>query len=114
MSRQIIFHEEYFIDFYKNLDLGVKSKIQYVFELIKQVDRVPKKFLAPMTGYDGLFEIRVEYQSNIYRIFCCFDKGKLVVLFNGFHKKTQKTPKKEIEKAIRLKQEYFELKNKKS
>jgi phage-related protein len=112
MSRQIIFHEEYFIDFYKNLDLGVKSKIQYVFELIKQVDRVPKKFLAPMTGYDGLFEIRVEYQSNIYRIFCCFDKGKLVVLFNGFHKKTQKTPKKEIEKAIRLKQNILNLKTK--
>ncbi len=78
------------------------------------MDRVPKKFLAPMTGYNGLFEIRVEYQSNIYRIFCCFDQGQLVVLFNGFQKKTQKTPKKEIEKAMRLKQEYFELKNKKS
>lgn len=67
-----------------------------------------------MTGYDGLFEIRVEYQSNIYRIFCCFDRGQLVILFNGFQKKTQKTPKKEIEKAMRLKQEYFEVKNKKS
>ena len=114
MVRQIIFHGEYFIDFYKKLDSGVKSKIQYVFELIKQVDRVPKKFLAPMTGYEGLFEIRVEYQSNIYRIFCCFDRGLLVVLFNGFEKKTQKTPKKEIEKAMRLKQEYFESKNEKS
>ena len=82
--------------------------------MIKQVERVPLKFLSPMTGYDGLFEIRVEYQSNIYRIFCCFDKGKLVVLFNGFQKKTQKTPKKEIEKAMKLKKEYFELKNKKS
>jgi phage-related protein len=67
-----------------------------------------------MTGYDGLFEIRVEYQSNIYRIFCCFDKGRLVVLFNGFQKKTQKTPKNEIEKAMNLKKEYFEHKNKKS
>jgi len=114
MTRQIIFHGEYFLDFYKNLDTEIKSKIQYVFELIKQVDRVPKKFLAPMTGYEGLFEIRVEYQSNIYRIFCCFDQGRLVVLFNGFQKKTQKTPKKEIEKAMRLKQEYFKLKNKKS
>lgn len=114
MTRQIIFHGEYFLNFYKRLDPDVKSKIQYVFELIKQVDLVPKKFLAPMTGYDGLFEIRVEYQSNIYRIFCCFDQGQLVVLFNGFQKKTQKTPKKEIEKAMRLKQEYFELKNKKS
>jgi phage-related protein len=114
MNRKIIFHGEYFIDFYKKLDTNIKAKIQYVFELIKQVEKVPSKFLSPMTGYDGLFEIRVEYQSNIYRIFCCFDEGRLVVLFNGFQKKTQKTPKKEIEKAMRLKNEYFELKNKKS
>ena len=98
------------MDFYKSLDIKVKTKIQYVFELIKQVDRVPEKFLAPMTGYDGLFEIRIEYQSNIYRVFCCFDEGQLVVLFNGFQKKTQKTPKDEIERAVLLKNEYFQLK----
>jgi phage-related protein len=110
MTRQIIFHGEYFLNFYKDLDNKVKTKIQYVFELIKQVDRVPEKFLAPMTGYEGLFEIRIEYQSNIYRVFCCFDKGSLVVLFNGFQKKTQKTPKEEIERAMKLKKEYFQLK----
>ena len=98
------------MDFYKDLDIKVKSKIQFVFELIKQVDRVPDKFLAPMIGYDGLFEIRIEYQSNIYRVFCCFDEGRLVVLFNGFQKKTQKTPKTEMDRAMRLKNEYFELK----
>jgi len=114
MNRKIIFHGEHFLNFYKKLDSGVKSKIQYVFELIKQVERVPMKFLSPMTGYSGLFEIRVEYQSNIFRIFCCFDEGRLVVLFNGFQKKSQKTPKKEIEKAMRLKKEYFELKNRTS
>ncbi len=107
MKRQIVFHGEYFIDFYKELDLGIKSKFKYVFELIRQVEIIPKKFLAPLKGYDGLFEIRIEYQSNIYRVFCCFDKGKLIVLFNGFQKKTQKTPKKEIEKAMKLKKEYF-------
>ncbi len=63
-----------------------------------------------MAGTDGLYEIRVEHGSNIYRIFCCFDNGNLVVLFNGFQKKTQKTPLKEIEKALRLKGEYFEFK----
>ena len=114
MNRKIILHGEYFIDFYKKLDVNIKSKIQYVFELIKQVERVPVKFLSPMTGYDGLFEIRVEYQSNIYRIFCCFDEGRLVVLVNGYQKKSQKTPKNEIEKAMRLKNDYFEQKNKKS
>lgn len=86
-------------------------KIKFVLELIKQVEHVPVKFLSPMTGYDGLFEIRVEYESDIFRIFCCFDKGKLIVLFNGFQKKSQKTPKKEIEKAMRLKQAYFQSKN---
>ena len=63
-----------------------------------------------MTGYDGLFEVRVMYQSNIYRVFCCFDEGKLIILFNGFQKKTQKTPIFEIEKAMRKKKEYFESK----
>ncbi len=110
MAREIIFYKNYFIDFYKNLDIKEKQKVQYVFELIKQVDRVPDKFLTAMIGYEGLFEIRVEYQSNIYRVFCCFDEGKLVVLFNGFQKKTQKTPKSEVEKAMRLKKEYFESK----
>ena len=66
-----------------------------------------------MTGYEGLYEVRIEFESNIYRVFCCFDKEKIIVLFNGFQKKTQKTPKKEIEKAMRLKQKYFESKNKK-
>ena len=65
-----------------------------------------------MTGYDGLFAIRIEFESNIFRIFCCFDKGNLVVLFNGFQKKTQKTPKKEIEKAMTIMNEYFDLKEK--
>lgn len=114
MSRQIVFYREHFIDFYKVLDSNAKAKFQYALELIKQVEHIPKKFLAPVKGYGGLFEIRIEYQSNIYRIFCCFDKGKLVILFNAFQKKTQKTPKKEIEKAIRLKEEYFKNKNKKS
>ena len=74
---------------------------------------VPRKFLAPMVGHEGLFEIRVEYQSNIYRIFCCFDEGQLVVLFNAFQKKSQKTPRKEIEKAVSLKNEYFQSKKNK-
>jgi len=63
-----------------------------------------------MIGIDGLFEIRVEFESNIFRIFCCFDKGNLVILFNGFQKKTQKTPKKELDKASRIMKEYFEFK----
>ena len=79
-------------------------------ELIKQVDRVPEKFLKHLTGTNGLYEIRVEYQSNIYRIFCCFDEGQLVVLFSGFQKKSQKTPQKEIDKAEKLMNDYLNSK----
>ena len=78
--------------------------------MVKQVEQVPEKFLKHLTGTDGLYEIRIEFQSNIYRVFCCFDKDNLVVLFNGFQKKTQKTPNNELEKALKLKDEYFELK----
>ena len=60
-----------------------------------------------MTGTTGLFEIRVEVGSNIYRVFSFFDEGKLIVIINGFQKKTQKTPAKEIEKAEKLKKQYF-------
>lgn len=110
MARTIIFYQNHFIDFYKELNPKVKEKVKYVLELVKQVERVPEKFLAPMTGYEGLFEILIEYQSNIFRVFCCFDHGQLIVLFNGFQKKSQKTPKTEIERAMKLKTEYFENK----
>jgi len=106
MTRTIVFYENHFIKFYQDQNDKVKGKIQQVLELIKQVDRVPEKFLKHLSGTEGLYEIRVEYQSNIYRIFCCFDEGKLVILFNGFQKKTQKTPKSELDKAIELKKEY--------
>ena len=109
MNREIIFHENHFIEFYQVQNDKVKEKIKYVLELIKQVEKVPEKFLKHLTNTNGLYEIRIEYQSNIYCIFCCFDKGKLVVLFNAFQKKTQKTPKKEIEKALKLMDEYFNL-----
>ncbi len=108
--RTIVFHENHFIEFYMVQDQKVKAKIQYVFELIRQVDRVPEKFLKHLTGTNGLYEIRIEHQSDCYRIFCCFDQGKLVVLFNGFQKKTQKTPKGELERATKLMSEYFEKK----
>jgi phage-related protein len=110
VERKIIFYGSHFVDFYLEQTTKVQEKIEFVFHIIKRVERVSKKFLSPMENTDGLYEIRVEYGSNIYRIFCCFDEGRIVVLFNAFQKKTQKTPQKEIEKALRLKQEYFELK----
>ena len=110
MKREIIFYDHHFIKFYQDQNEKVKDKIKYVLELIKQVEKVPDKFLKHINGTKGLYEIRIEYQSNIYRIFCCFDKGKLVVLLNGFQKKTQKTPANEIEKAEKLMNEYLNIK----
>lgn len=76
------------------------------------IENIPAKFLKSINGADGLYEIRIEESSNIYRIFCCFDNGNLIILFNGFQKKSQKTPKGEIEKAQRIMNEYFNEKRK--
>ena len=101
MIRKIIFFENHFIEFYQKQNKKVRGKIQYVFELLKQVDRVPEKFLKHLSGTNGLYEIRIEYQSNIYRIFCCFDKGKLVVLLMDF-KKNSKNAEKGTRKSDKI------------
>ena len=93
--------------FYSSLDTEVQEKIDWVFELVKVADKIPKKFFEHLKGTDGIYEIRVEFESNIYRIFCFFDKGNIVVLINSFQKKTQKTPPKEIDLAEKLKKQYF-------
>jgi len=110
MIREIIFFQNYFIDFYLDLDLTIQEKIEYVFKIIRTVDLVPERFFKHIEGTDGLYEIRIKAGSDIYRIFCCFDAGRLVVLFNGFQKKRDKTLKKEIERGLRLKAEYFKQK----
>ena len=68
--------------------------------------QVPEKYFQHLKGTKGLYEIRVEVGNNIYRIFSFFDKGNLVVLGNAFQKKTQKTPKQELEKALKIMEEY--------
>ncbi len=84
----------------------MKAKIVWTFDLIEDLERVPETYLKHIENTEGLFEIRVQQGSDIFRIFCFFDKGQLVVLANGFQKKTQKTPKKEIDKALKIKKEY--------
>ncbi len=105
--REIVFYKNYFDDFFETLTEKVKEKIDEVLFMITILARVPTKFFKSVEGIKGLFEIRIEYESNIYRIFCCFDKGNLVILFNGFHKKTQKTPTNELNRAEKIMQEYF-------
>lgn len=109
-KRKLIIFRNYFNEFFDSQPERVKDKIDYVLFLIATSERIPRKFFQYMEGTDGLFEIRIEFESNIYRIFCCFDEGFLVVLFNGFQKKSQKTPKNEIEKALKIKDDYFATK----
>ena len=105
MKRTISTYGKYFLDFYSELNVEVQEKIDYVFELVKSLDVIPKRFFQHLD--DGLFEIRIEFEGNIYRIFCFFDARHLVVLLNAFQKKSQKTPKQELELAKKLKKQYF-------
>ena len=85
-----------------------QEKVQYGLLLLKTQDRLPGKFVKFIR--DGLYELRTEYSGNIYRLFFIFDEGAIVVLFNGFQKKTQKTPTSEIDKALKIKEEYYDYK----
>ena len=108
MNRKIIAYENYYKDFFDTLNKGAQEKVLYGLLMLKTVDRLSAKYVKSIK--DGLFELRIEWQSNIYRIFFCFDEGQIVILFNGIQKKTQKTPDKEIDKALKLKKEYYERK----
>lgn len=110
-KRTITFYKDYFQEFFRTLDDKTRRKVLQVLSWIQSLDMLPVSIMKSIEGVKGLYEIRIEYSSNIYRIFCCFDKGNLVVLFNGFQKKTQKTPPGEIERAKKLMNEYFESKN---
>lgn len=105
--RQIIYFKNYFKDFFEEQPEKVKEKIDYVLFVITVAERIPLKFFKHIESTVGLYEIRVEYKNNIYRIFCCLDRGNIVVLFNGFQKKSQKTTSAEINKALKIMKEYF-------
>jgi phage-related protein len=111
--RNIFYYKNYYLDFFETLDNEVKKKFNWTLKLIATVDKVPAKFFKHIENSTGLFEIRVEVGSNIFRVFCFFDKNQLVILINGFQKKSQKTPGKEIELAEKLKKQYFDEKDKK-
>lgn len=104
--RTIVFYKDYFQEFFIKQREKVKDKIIWTFDLIQELQRLPETYLKHIENTDGLYEIRVQLGNDIFRIFCFFDQGQLVVLANGFQKKTQKTPKQEIEKALKIKEEY--------
>lgn len=110
--REVVAFKNYFEDFLKDQPLKVQDKIFKIIEAIETLERIPSNYLKHLVGTEGLYEARIKLGSNIWRVFCFFDGDKLIVLMNGFQKKTQKTPKKEIEKALKIMIEYYEQKSK--
>ena len=104
-KRSIINYGSYFPSFYESLELGAKRKVAYILDMLKTQMRLSEKFVKFIK--DGLYELRAEYNGNIYRVFFIFDDGNIVVLFNGFQKKSQKTPANEIKKALEIKKNYL-------
>ena len=105
MERRILYYKNYFPDFFASLSDGAKRKMAYVLDILKTQQRLNQNFVKHIR--EGVFELRAQHDGIIYRAFFIFDGNNIVMLFNGFQKKTQKTPQSEIEKAIRLKNEYY-------
>lgn len=106
--RKILAYGEHYHNFMQTLGEKENLKMKYIVSLLETEDRIPVKFMKFIR--EGVYELRLEYNSNIYRLFFIFDEGNIVILFNGFKKKTQKTPESEIVKALKLKKEYYERK----
>ena len=104
--RTVVFYKNYFQIFFDMQRSKVQDKLIWTLNLIEALPKIPETYLKHIENTDGLYEVRVQQGSDIFRIFCFFDSGQLVVLMNGFQKKDQKTPKKEIERAIKIKDEY--------
>jgi phage-related protein len=109
-KRELIFYKDYFQDFYKSQTKKVQIKIIWTFRIIEDLEMIPEIYFKYLESTDGLYEIRIQLGSDIYRIFCFFDDQNVVVVGHGFQKKTQKTPIKEIEKAQKIRKEYLDEK----
>ena len=104
--RNIVFYRNYFEDFFLEQSKRVKAKIIWTIQLIEEIERIPAYYLKSIIGSSGLYELRVHYGSNAYRIFCFFKRKYQLILINGFQKKTNKIPHREIERARKIKEEY--------
>lgn len=111
MAERIIrAYKNYFTDFIKSIRKEEARKVFYVLDMLKTRDHVIEKFVKHLE--EGIYELRAEYNGNIFRVFFLFDEGNVVLLMNGFQKKSQKTPRKELNLAKKLKKEYYYEKGK--
>lgn len=104
--RTIVFFKDYFEKFFIQQTEKVKARIIWTLNLIEDIERIPEVYFKHIESTNGIYEIRIKLGSDIYRIFCFFNQGKLIILANGFKKKSQKTPKKEIVRALKIREEY--------
>jgi phage-related protein len=109
-KRGLLFFKNYFDEFYDAQTPKVQNRILWTLRVIEDLDRIPDTYFKHLEGTDGLYEIRVQSGSDIFRIFCFFDENNLVVVGHGFQKKTQRTPEREIERGEKIKREYYEEK----
>ena len=109
-KRKLFFYKDYFNQFYKSLTGKVQRKITWTLTLIEELEKIPESYLKHIENTNGIYEIRVQATGNIYRIFCFFDNDNLIIIGHGFQKKSQKLPAGEIERAKRIKREYYEEK----
>ncbi|MBR1632308.1 MAG: type II toxin-antitoxin system RelE/ParE family toxin [Bacteroidales bacterium] len=112
-KRTVIVYGHFFEDFMDGLSVKVRAKILQILRVFEEIDIIPQTYLKHIEGTDGLYEIRVIFSGNIFRLFCCFDSGNLIVLLSGFQKKSDKTPGKEIDRAVRLMSNYYKEKDSK-
>jgi phage-related protein len=110
-GRKVYFYGNHFQEFYNSLEPIVRKKVDWIIGLVCDLEIIPSKYFKHIVGSDGLYEIRIMVHRNIYRVFCFFDTGNLIIILHGFQKKTQKTRKSEIVKAKKLKSEYYERKD---
>jgi len=104
--RRVVFYKNYFEEFFQKQRKKVKEKIIWTLSLIEEHEVIPEKYLKHLEGTVGLYEVRVQSGREIFRLFAFFDKDKLVVVMNGFQIKSEKTPKVEIEKALKIRDDY--------
>ena len=108
--RQIFYYKKYYLDFFEKQNSEVKKKFNWTLQLIATIERIPQKFFKHITDSKGIYEIRIEVGSDIYRVFSFFDSDRLIIVINGYRKKSQKTSKNEIEIAEKIRKEYFDEK----
>lgn len=106
--KKIIAYKNYFNDFLNELSTQERKKFLRALDLLMTEEKIPYHYIKYIR--DGIYEFRTNYGNNEFRVFFIYDGNTVVVLFNAFRKKTQKTPENEIKKAIRLKEEYYETK----